>query len=512
LSSTSSSGHHDDAAQLAALGIENSQFKREMGLWANFALGFTYLSPVVGVYTLFAYALATAGPPMWWSFLLVGIGQLLVALTFSEVVSQFPVAGGIYPWARRLWGLKYAWMTGWVYLWALVATIAAVAYGSGPYVSALIGVTVSPEATVLCALLIVAIATAINYMGTKWLSNAAIFGFAAELLGCIAVGGYLLIAHREHGLGVLFDSFGAGSGSGSYLGAFIAGALIAMWMYYGFEACGDVAEEVPNPGRVIPKAMRRTIYVGGAAGGFIALALVLGVTDIGAVISGKDTDPITTLLTDAFGTVGMKIVLAVVLISFLSCVLSLQAAASRLIYSYSRDKMMIGHKSLSKFWEKRHIPPYALALATLIPAAIIVFSLVSANAVVKLISFAACGIYLGFQMVVLAALRARLKGWKPAGPWTMGMWGLAVNILALTYGIAAMVNMCWPRGGPGTPFIDNYIVVVGLLIVLGVGLIYMAIAKPYAHGDQPWSDAIKNVKYEVKPSAGGASPEEGGAA
>ena len=93
----------DDAAALAALGY-TSEFKRDMSPWANFSLGFTYLSPVVGIYTLFAIALAAGGPPMIWWLVIVGIGQFLVALVFGEVVSQYPLAGGIYPWARRLWG------------------------------------------------------------------------------------------------------------------------------------------------------------------------------------------------------------------------------------------------------------------------------------------------------------------------------------------------------------------------------------------------------------------------
>ena len=59
---------------------------------------------------------------MIWSLLIAGVGQMLVALVFSEVVAQFPVAGGVYPWARRLWGRKWAWMTGWVYMFALLAT------------------------------------------------------------------------------------------------------------------------------------------------------------------------------------------------------------------------------------------------------------------------------------------------------------------------------------------------------------------------------------------------------
>ena len=113
----------EDLAQLQALGFK-SDFRRDMSPWANFSLGFTYLSPVVGIYTVFAFALSTAGPPMIWSLLIAGVGQMLVALVFSEVVAQFPVAGGVYPWARRLWGRKWAWMTGWVYMFTLLALLA----------------------------------------------------------------------------------------------------------------------------------------------------------------------------------------------------------------------------------------------------------------------------------------------------------------------------------------------------------------------------------------------------
>src|SRR5262249_23064045 len=49
---------------------------------------------------------------------------------------------------------------------------------------------------------------------------------------------------------------------------------------YGFEACGDLAEEVSDPSRRIPKAMRMTIYVGGAAAMFTCLALILATPNI----------------------------------------------------------------------------------------------------------------------------------------------------------------------------------------------------------------------------------------
>lgn len=495
----SASEHHDsDAAQLASLGYK-SEFRRDMSPWANFSLGFTYLSPVVGVYTLFAYALAVGGPPMIWSFVIVGLGQLLVALIFSEIVAQYPVSGGVYPWARRLWGRKWAWMTGWVYLIALLVTIASVVYGAGPFLGQILGFEASVDSTIICALIILVLATIINFLGTKVLATAAIIGFVAEIIGALVVGGWLLFTERHHGLDVLFDSFGA-QGSNSYFIAFAAASLIGIFQYYGFEACGDVAEEVPNPGVLIPKAMRRTIYIGGAAATFVCVALILAVADIPAVIAGKDVTPVDTILNDAFGPVGSKIVLGIVVISFLSCAMSLQAAASRLAYSYGRDDMIVGSRLLKKFSVARHIPPYALLLAAFAPAIIVLGSKVSTDAITKIVSFAALGIYIGFQMVVLAALRARLKGWKPSGKYQLGKWGLPVNIGALVYGIIAMINMCWPRT-PDAPWYDNYIVLVSGVVVVVTGLLYMMFHRSYGHSNMPYNDAIpkKYISQQNEP-------------
>ena len=48
--------------------------------------------------------------------------------------------------------------------------------------------------------------------------------------------------------------------------------------------------------------------------------------------------------------------------------MSLQAAASRLTYSYGRDQMIMGSGLWSKFSQTRHVPPYALLLAAVVPA------------------------------------------------------------------------------------------------------------------------------------------------
>jgi amino acid transporter len=477
-----------DDAQLAALGY-SSNFDRTMSVWQNFALGFTYLSPVVGVYSVFAFGLQAGGPPMIWSYVLAGLGQFLVALVFGEVVSQFPISGGLYPWARRLVGRRWAWMAGWLYGWALFTTIAAVTLGAGPFLAALFGVANTPAFSTIAALVLLALSTAINMRGTKLLAQVAVFGFVCELLGAIVVGVDLLTLHRAQPLSIIFNSFGV-EGSGPYWPAFLAAALAGLFCCYGFEACGDVAEETPNPGVEIPKAMRMTIYVGVGASIFVCLALLLATPDLAAAISGKVADPIGTVLADAFGPIGAKAVIVVVMVSFISCVLSLQAAVSRLLFAYARDQMIAGSRFLSRLAENAHVPEGALLVAGLVPAAIVVIGYFLQNALATVLNFAVIGIYLSFQMVVAAALYARARGWQPAGRFRLGAWAWPVNIAALVYGVGAIVNMAWPRT-PSAAWYLNYAMPLTVAIIGGAGILYMLLGRPYLRGNTPYGDAAK---------------------
>jgi amino acid transporter len=475
-----------DAEQLRALGYV-SHFDRTMSKWENFSLGFTYLSPVVGVYTIFASAFVAGGPPMWWTYLLVGLGQLMVCLVFGEIVSQFPISGGLYPWARRLMGRRWAWMAGWIYAWALCCTMAGAATGVAPFLAQLGNVPATPAATTVIALILIAVSTLLNLSGTRLLARVALFGFVCELVGAIVVGGYLLLFSRHQPLAVLVDTSFVHA-EGHYWPAFLASSLAAMFCYYGFEACGDVAEETPDASRMIPKAMRLTIYIGGAAASWICLAFVLAIPDIGAVISGRDADPIVTLLRSAMGENGFRAVIVVVLVSFVSCLLSLQAAASRLVFAYARDQMIFGSKYLSRLSPGHHVPATALVVMGAVPALIALSALWMQDAIATIISFAALGIYISFQMIVLAALLARLKGWRPSGPYTLRGWGWLVNVIALGYGVSAIVNILWPRT-PDAPWYLEYGMLLTATVVVVLGGLYMAIARPHERGNAPAGDA-----------------------
>lgn len=90
-----------DDAQLRSLGI-TPELKRTLGFLSNFAVAFSYISVSTGTFTLMGLGLAVGGPPMFWSWPLVVLGQLFVAVNFAELASHFPVAGSIYQWSKRL--------------------------------------------------------------------------------------------------------------------------------------------------------------------------------------------------------------------------------------------------------------------------------------------------------------------------------------------------------------------------------------------------------------------------
>ncbi len=486
----------EDAELLAALGYEQ-RFDRKVSLWGNFALGFVYLSPLVGVVSLFAVGLSAAGGPSIFWIVVIGLGQLLVALVFGEVVSQFPLAGGLYQWSRRLWNGRYAWFTAWTYICCITIGITSTALFSSDFVASLFGGTAeepgissSPGQRLVIAVAVTLVCLVCNSFGTRTLALISKIGLAAELIGIILVGLYLLIFQRHNSVSIFFEGIGTGDGGG-YLGAFLGASLVGLFLYYGFEACGEVAEEVPNPARSIPKAMQLTVVVGGLAALFAFAGYALAAPDLQSIIAGQDANPIPAILQASLGTVGTKIVLAVAITSFIAGVMSQQAAASRIVFSFARDDMFPGSRLFSRVTRKHRAPRNALLAVNVAPLLIFVFVYFSPDSLVRIAAFQVLAGYAAFQLVVLAALRMRLKGWRPAGAWTLGRSGLAVNIAALVYGVLAMILLAAPTGDADTPFVDRWIALIGFLVVSAVGLVYLLVAKPERKSTAPEGDAIE---------------------
>ena len=115
-----------DGAELTDFGYKQ-ELERTLGNFHTFAAGISYISILTGTFQLFYLGFGLGGPAYWWSWPMVFVGQLMVALCFAELAAHYPVAGSIYNWSKRLANPHCRWLAGWMMLTASIVTIAAVA-------------------------------------------------------------------------------------------------------------------------------------------------------------------------------------------------------------------------------------------------------------------------------------------------------------------------------------------------------------------------------------------------
>src|SRR4051812_11229146 len=207
-------GHEADDARLASLGYQ-PQLRRVLGLFANFSVAFTYLSPMVGIYSLFVLGVGAGGPAYVWLNWIPVAGMLLVALVFGELASHYPVAGALYQYSKFSVGAGYGWFVGWFYGFALLITVAAVDTGVVVYFAGLThnwfgwNLDATDHFTVLwITVLLLLIQTILNITGAKVMGRVAQFGVYVEIVGTFGIAIILAIHGFHHGLGYLFSTQG----------------------------------------------------------------------------------------------------------------------------------------------------------------------------------------------------------------------------------------------------------------------------------------------------------------
>src|SRR5579875_2616349 len=271
-----------DRALLQRFGYKQ-ELRRTLGFLSNFAVDFSYISVTTGTFSLFALGILAGGPALFWTWPIVAIGQFLVALNFAELASHFPIAGSIYQWSRRLSGHSLGWFTGWIYFFAGILTITAVAYTIPIPLEAIFpgmsATVLGLQTPVFIAVLAIIIGTLINVVGVRLMSIINNLGVAAEIIGMIGFALVLLLFFHRHPLSFLFSGpspespvvqtaanpwtpgFGA-----SYFGAFLAALFMSLFVIYGFDTAGTLGEETKDPQRNAPRGILWALGLSSIAG------------------------------------------------------------------------------------------------------------------------------------------------------------------------------------------------------------------------------------------------------
>jgi amino acid transporter len=443
-----------DSADLAQYGYKQ-ELKRSLGLGSVWAVAFSYISPSTGIFTLFALGLTTLGGVFIWTWPVVALGQFIVALNFAEVTSHYPIAGSVFQWTKYLANRTYSWFNGWIYLFAGILTITAVvATLPLALIPAINGLgwhslnAASLHTQLVVALITLIVITVLNIYGVRLVAIINNTGVVFEILGMFVFALVLLAFHNHQGIKVVTNSGGVSVTAGTFLAAM----FMSLFVIYGFDTASTLAEETRDPRRAAPKAVLYAVIgafiIGGVflLGTLVAIPAHLGVKGAMAANGGLGLGPaqiIDANFSPAFATIYLLVVSAAIFV----CCLSIMAATIRLCFGMSRDNTLPFSKYLSKVSPSLHTPMWT-CIAIAVIAAIPFLQYSGAG----IIAIAATGtIYFSYFLGNIVILRARARGWpRTTAPFRLGRWGMLVNILALIYGGAMIINFAWPRAVPFT--------------------------------------------------------------
>ena len=494
---------HKSAEGRSDSGMEHFGYResldRGIGKFGSFAAGVSYISILTGTFQLFYFGFGTAGPAYLWSWPMVLVGQLAVALCFMELAAKYPVAGSVYNWSKQLGSRVIAWSAGWLMLTASIVTLSAVVLalqlnlprlwsgfqmvgdGKGPY-------DFATNAVILGTALIV-FTTVVNALGVRLMAMINSAGVFIELIAACLIA-VILALHTVRGPGVFLSSGGYGAGvSGGYLGAFLMASLASGYVMYGFDTASSLGEETVEPRRTAPKAILRAILASFVIGGAILVFAILSAPNLHDPQIASGSGGLQYIVEQVmWGPLG-KLFLVCIVVAVTVCALAVHTAAIRLTFAMARDNALPLGEKLARVNPDTQTPIAPAVVIGLIAALILVINIGQPKIFTVLTSIAVIMIYMAYLMVTVPQLMKRLRGqWPPAdlaagGYFTLGRWGMLINVFAVLWGAGMALNLAWPREAVyGTPWYNTWGAFAYTGAILGAGLLWYALRGRYHIG------------------------------
>jgi APA family basic amino acid/polyamine antiporter len=380
-----------------------------------------------------------------------GIITMASALTIAEIAAAIPKTGGIFIYLKELYGEKWAFLFGWV------QTVVYV-----PGAAAALSIVLATQATnfvpmsgleqKLFAILMLFVITTANVISTKLGSKIQFVATIAKLIPIFIIIALGLIKGTAHSFSLPVGDVAAGAGFG-------AAMLGTLWAYDGWVGVGNIAGELKNPKKDIPKSIIFGLVVIIIVYVLFNLAIINIIPITEVIKSNKVASDAATIL---FGKSGSLFIAAGILISIFGTLNGYLMTGVRIPFAMAQDKLLPFDKFLGKVNEKYETPLNAFVFEVGI-ACLYVFS-GSFDTLTNLVTFV---LWIFFTMAVAGIFILRTKHKDLDRPYKVPLYPV-VPLIGIIGGIYILIS---------TLMTDTANALIGLAITL-VGLpVYWYIKK-----------------------------------
>jgi amino acid transporter len=459
-----------DMRDLHRLGYAQQLF-REMGGFSNFAISFSIISILTGAILLFGYGLQFAGPVInTYGWPLVSFFVLCVAASMAELASAYPTAGGLYFWAHRLGGHKWAWVTAWFNMIGQITITAGIDYAAAIYIVGAINrifgaaLPTTTWATIVAMAIIMVPQVLINIFGIKLTARLNDFSVWWHIGGVLIIA-LLLTLFGQHAqpFSFLFQgqvtvapndvagSFFVGPNeissimlripgvSALYAGgglalAFVLGLLQAQWTYTGYDASAHVAEETILARLNSAWGVFLSVAVSAVVGYVMLVILTLHIPDIAATVDAANAPAVLYIVYENLTAFFANVVAVIIGVAMWLCGLSSITSMSRMWFAFARDGGMPGSGLIKQIHPRLRTPVWSIVITSLLAVLLTVYA--ALYSVVVAISTTA--LYLAYAFPIYLNVRNKLRKQgeyttPQSAPWSLKGLGLPINLLALAW-------------------------------------------------------------------------------
>ena len=369
---------------------KSPKLKRRVSLFALTVYGVGNILGA-GIYALIGEVLGKTGNLSWLAFILASITGALTGLSYAELSAMFPKSAAEFVYTEEAFKIRIlSFILGWIIIFSGILSASIVALAFGGYLSDLISIP-SIFLNIIFAIILVLILSIINFIGIKTSTRTNILFTLIEASGLIIIIIISFFGKQEPNYFIL--------PSGSSFAIIFSAVALIFFAYIGFEDIANIAEEVKEPHKNLPKAIIYSIIITTILYFFTAIAVVsiLPYDEIAA-----SEAPLNTVAREVLGSVGGTIMSFIALFATANTVLIMLIVTSRMMYGMARDKAL--PKGLSRISPKYRTPIISVLLTmgfTIIPILFGDISLVAHATVI--------GVLINFILVNVSLLALRKK-------------------------------------------------------------------------------------------------------
>ena len=202
----------------------------------------------------------------------------------------------------------------------------------------------------------------------------------------------------------------------------------------------------------------------GFLGVIMLITYLFCITNLDAALADPSGYPILWVFKNTMAMAGVNALSVVVLIMVFAGTVSFNISTSRQTWSFARDNGLPFSKWIAHVDPKRQLPVRAIAITCICTCLLALINVGSNVAFNAIISLNLVSLMLTYSCSIGCVLLRRIRHPEllPRARWSLGRWGIPINIAGLSYSTYAFFWCFWPNGTPVNVQSFNWSVVMFL--------------------------------------------------